>query len=542
MSKSNERNLNVTIKNDHDEKDEVVISLSGIFKKLKKYFLPWVIIAAMLGAAVVSIKAAKVMKSKPPLTALVSFSYSGIEKGLDPNGKSFDVNTLKNPEVISAAVAELELSDTKIEPIRQNISISGVIPADAVDRLTLYHSVKAQSTNGNVAPVQAILDTSYYPTQYKIKFNYANTGLSKEDAVDVFNMMLDKYRDYFYRQYGYNQSLGAAVSTLDYKSYDYPEAIDLFRSTLNTLATYLKDLSREDLTRFRSSTGYTFEDLYESVITVRALDLDKAESLVNVNNITKDKQAALDYYQYTIDELTRQKERDEESYKAVQEAKNNYQKDKLLVMQNADGVGTEISKTSEEYDKLVDQEVRLAEDIAETKQKIKKYAQRKEALGKSNNTTTEAQIKDLDARLDSINNKVNDLVVKIKDTSDEYFKNVEFANAYSILVPATNSGEIGFMAAAKASIKKVIIYEVLIFFVYFGIAFVTAIIDENKRSKAAAAVSADSSGASGGDDDDDDDDDEDIDELIEEAAEAIGAEVEKKPAPKPQQKSKKNSK
>ena len=542
MSKSNERNLNVTIKNDHDEKDEVVISLSGIFKKLKKYFLPWVIIAAMLGAAVVSIKAAKVMKSKPPLTALVSFSYSGIEKGLDPNGKSFDVNTLKNPEVISAAVAELELSDTKIEPIRQNISISGVIPADAVDRLTLYHSVKAQSTNGNVAPVQAILDTSYYPTQYKIKFNYANTGLSKEDAVDVFNMMLDKYRDYFYRQYGYNQSLGAAVSTLDYKSYDYPEAIDLFRSTLNTLATYLKDLSREDLTRFRSSTGYTFEDLYESVITVRALDLDKAESLVNVNNITKDKQAALDYYQYTIDELTRQKERDEESYKAVQEAKNNYQKDKLLVMQNADGVGTEISKTSEEYDKLVDQEVRLAEDIEETKQKIKKYAQRKEALGKSNNTTTEAQIKDLDARLDSINNKVNDLVVKIKDTSDEYFKNVEFANAYSILVPATNSGEIGFMAAAKASIKKVIIYEVLIFFVYFGIAFVTAIIDENKRSKAAAAVSADSSGASGGDDDDDDDDDEDIDELIEEAAEAIGAEVEKKPAPKPQQKSKKNSK
>ena len=541
MSKSNERNLNVTIKNDHDEKDEVVISLSGIFKKLKKYFLPWVIIAAMLGAAVVSIKAAKVMKSKPPLTALVSFSYSGIEKGLDPNGKSFDVNTLKNPEVISAAVAELELSDTKIEPIRQNISISGVIPADAVDRLTLYNSVKAQSTNGNVAPVQAILDTSYYPTQYKIKFNYANTGLSKEDAVDVFNMMLDKYRDYFYRQYGYNQSLGAAVSTLDYKSYDYPEAIDLFRSTLDTLATYLKDLSREDLTRFRSSTGYTFEDLYESVITVRALDLDKAESLVNVNNITKDKQAALDYYQYTIDELTRQKERDEESYKAVQEAKNNYQKDKLLVMQNADGVGTEISKTSEEYDKLVDQEVRLAGDIAETKQKIKKYAQRKEALGKSNNTTTEAQIKDLDARLDSINNKVNDLVVKIKDTSDEYFKNVEFANAYSILVPATNSGEIGFMAAAKASIKKVIIYEALIFFVYFGIAFVTAIIDENKRSKAAAAVSADSSGASGGDDDDDDDD-EDIDELIEEAAEAIGAEVEKKPAPKPQQKSKKNSK
>ena len=538
MAKSNERNLNVTIKNEQDDKDEVVISLSGIFRKLRKYFLPWIIIAAMIGALIVSIHTATVMRRKPPLTALVSFSYSGIEKGLDPNGRTFDVNTLKNPEVISAAVSELELSETQIEPIRQNISIAGIIPADAVDRLTLYNSVKNQATNGNLAAAQAIIDTSYYPTQYKIKFNYANTSLSREDAVDVFNAMLEDYRDYFYRQYGYNQALGAAVTTLNYKAYDYPEAIDLFRTTLNTLATYLKDLSGEDATRFRSTTGFTFEDLYESVITIRSLDLDKAESLVNVNNITKDKQAALDYYQYLIDDLTRQKDRDEESYKAVQEAKNNYQKDTLLVMQSADGAGTEISKNSEEYDKLVDREVSLAREIAETKQSIKKYTQRKEALEKSTAAATEAQLKDLDARLDTINEKVNDLVLKIKDTSDEYFKNVEFANAYSILVPATNSQDVSFVAAAKSSVKKVIIYEALIFFIYFGIAFVTAVVDENRKAKAERKAAASSVKSSGGDDDDDIDDD--IDELIEDAAEALGAEVEEKPAAKPQ--SKKNRK
>ncbi|MBR4510044.1 MAG: lipopolysaccharide biosynthesis protein [Ruminococcus sp.] len=538
MAKSNERNLNVTIKNEQDDKDEVVISLSGIFKKLRKYFLPWIIIAAMIGALIVSIHTATVMRRKPPLTALVSFSYSGIEKGLDPNGRTFDVNTLKNPEVISAAVSELELSETQIEPIRQNISIAGIIPTDAVDRLTLYNSVKNQATNGNLAAAQAIIDTSYYPTQYKIKFDYANTSLSREDAVDVFNAMLEDYRDYFYRQYGYNQALGAAVTTLDYKAYDYPEAIDLFRTTLNTLATYLKDLSSEDATRFRSTTGFTFEDLYESVITIRSLDLDKAESLVNVNNITKDKQAALDYYQYLIDDLTRQRDRDEESYKAVQEAKNNYQKDTLLVMQSADGAGTEISKNSEEYDKLVDREVSLAREIAETKQRIKKYTQRKEALEKSTAAATEAQLKDLDTRLDTINEKVNDLVLKIKDTSDEYFKNVEFANAYSILVPATNSQDVGFVAAAKSSVKKVIIYEALIFFIYFGIAFVTAVVDENRKAKAERKAAASSVKSSGGDDDDDIDDD--IDELIEDAAEALGAEVEEKPAAKPQ--SKKNRK
>ena len=525
MSKSTERNLNVTIKNQEDNKDEVVISLSSIFRKLKKYFLPWIIIAAMLGVITLSVKTYSVVKSKPPLTALVSFNYSGIEKGLDPNGKTFDVNTLKNPEVISSAISELDMDVAKVESVRQNLSIAGVIPSDAIDRITAYRTIMNQSTNGSIAAAQAVLDTSYYPTHYKVTFNYASTGLSKSDAVQVLNMTLEKYRDYFYRQYGYNQSLGAAVTMIDYQSYDYPEAIDLFRSTLSTLATYLRDLSSEDLTRFRSSTGYTFEDLYESVNAVRTLDLDKADSLVTVNNITKDKQAAIDYYQFLIEDLTRTQHQNEESYKAVQAAKGAYQKDTLLVMQSADGSNTEISKTSEEYDKLVDQEVNLAKNIAATKQKINEYTTRKTALEKASSSTP-AQIEELDKMLAGINAKVNDLVETTKDTADEYFKNVEFANAYSILVPAVNTNDVSLSAIVKNSVKSVILLEALIFFIYFGIAFVTAIVDENKGRKKLASATV--SGGSDNEEDEEADDDEELDEMIEDVAEALGAEPEKK--------------
>ena len=48
MAKKQERNLNVTIQNHADNKDEVVVSLGGIFKKLKKYFLPWLIVSVMI--------------------------------------------------------------------------------------------------------------------------------------------------------------------------------------------------------------------------------------------------------------------------------------------------------------------------------------------------------------------------------------------------------------------------------------------------------------------------------------------------------------
>ena len=74
MAKSNDRNLNVTIKNEPDDKDEVVISLAGIMRKLRKYFLPWIIIAAMLCVLLLGLNVVSTMRSKPPVTALVSFT------------------------------------------------------------------------------------------------------------------------------------------------------------------------------------------------------------------------------------------------------------------------------------------------------------------------------------------------------------------------------------------------------------------------------------------------------------------------------------
>lgn len=521
MANNNDRNLNVTIKNAEDDKDEVVISLSGIMKKMKKYFLPWIIIAAMMAALLLGINTVQTIRHKPELTALVSFSYKGIEKGLDPKGRTLDVNTIRSPQVITDALNELDMDIEKLEPIRQNIRVSGIVPSDAIDRITTYKSIMDKAQNGSVAAADAVLDVSYYPTQYKITFDYNGTGLTGDRAVDVFNEILDQYRIYFYKEYGYNENLGAAVSNIEYTNYDYPEAVDLFRSTLSTLAKYINDLSGSDTTHFRSSEGYTFDDLYESIKTVRSLDLDKAESLISVNNITKNKQHSIDYYQFRIESLTRQKDADEESYEAVVSAKEKYQKDTLLVMQNSDGANAEISKNSDEYDRLVQKEVNLAAEIADTKQQINYYESRKNALNESTNCTEE-QMADMEEMLSAIDKKVKDLVDKTKAAAEEYYEEVEFANAYKVLVPPSNSAAAGIKVIIKNSLKEIILVEALIFFIYFGMAFVTAIKDENRKKAASAGVGeVTTSGGNGGDDDDD------IDQLIDEVADAIGAETEK---------------
>ena len=568
MAKNNDRNLNVTIRNQADERDDVIISVSSVVKKLKKYFLPWVIIAAMVGAYMVTMSTIDSMRVKKPVTALVGFNYSGIEKGLDPKGGALDVNSIKNPEVIGDTLTSLDLSLDKVETIRSHITIAGVIPSNAIDRITLYRSVINQT--GSITAAQNLLETSYFSTQYKVTFNYSGTGLSTEKAVEVLNTMLEKYRDYFYKQYGYNQSLGTSVSTNDYSTYDYAEAIDLFKSNLTTLQSYVKKLADEDITRFCSTNGYTFGDLYESVKTVIELDLEKAESLATVNNLTKDREQTLAYYKYKIEDLTRRKLQYEETYNALVKTRESYIKDPIILYQavpTEEGTATPATQKSEEYDKLIEREYELTRNIASTKQQINTYSARLDALQKSKSGGSQVLVNELETQLARVNDKIKELVELTKTTTDEYYQNVQLANAYSILVPSTKTKTSTIKDVIEDSMKSVMVTEALIFLIYFGLAFVAAIISENrKKPSAAKAAAANSSAASGGDDDkeeaatekndetdDSEESDDDIDEVIEDVAEALGAEItetsetaeengEKKPQPVTQKNSKKSKK
>ena len=49
MAKRNERNLNVTIKNQDDNIDGIAISFSSIIKCLKKFFAMWIVVSIIVG-------------------------------------------------------------------------------------------------------------------------------------------------------------------------------------------------------------------------------------------------------------------------------------------------------------------------------------------------------------------------------------------------------------------------------------------------------------------------------------------------------------
>lgn len=492
------QNVNLILKNEEHHSDEVVVSFPMVFRKLKKYFLAWFLTAVVVGGIIVGVSIIFSTRSQTPVEALVSFSYDGIEKGKDPNGATFrPYNLLANPAVIQEALETRGMDKSLVELVRQGIDIDSIIPNDAVDKLTTYGKLYQDAASGQLNAAQQMLATTWYSTQYKITFNFYDVGISREDAVQLVNAILDSFRGFFFKKYGYNDPLGVALVSSDYTEYDYSEALDMFSTTLKALKRYINNLATDDTTRFRSTeTGYTFADLRESVDTVQNMDIAMIDSYLRTNNISKDPERLQAYYEYRIEELNRTLKTQEDHLATVQELLKNYQKDQVIIFTN-DQMNTQSSIASDEYDKLINRVSNASNDIAESKQSIEYYNDRLSTLNR-NSFGSSSKVTRVENDLAKLNDKVNTLVDVTKLTADDYFENVSLANAYNVLVPATSDA----FSVIKTGIKKVLYpvfgLEMVLFLVYLGIAFVTAVTEDYRRRHTAAVE--DSEPADAGDD------------------------------------------
>lgn len=514
MAKSNERNLNVTIKND-DLNDGAAISVSSILKYLKKFVLMWLVISFIVGCLGVAVSGALTFIAKEPAKALVSFTYSGIEKGLDPKGRKFDINSMKNPNVIEKALTALDLDLKDIETIRANISFDYKIPDDAYDKLTAYNSVMDKATSGSLGAAQAMLDVTYYPTQFTIYFDFGKAGYNRKTGVELLNTLLECYRDYFYEEYGYNEPLGVAINAAEYENYDYVQQVDLFRNSLRQVRSYLGSLSNDDNTTFRSSvTGYTFKDISEYAKTVSSIDLDRISSYISINNVTKDKDAAIAYYDYRIENLKRDEVEYKERIASIDASIDRYKKDSILIFGNGtDTTNTEYATHSEQYDLLFKQKTTADANLAQTKQDINYYESRRAAL-QNNKNSSEANVKKVEADIASLSEKVKQIVELTENTADDYYENVQFAHAYNILIPATRSVSAGIGSAISNAIKPLVVIELLIFVIYIMIVFISALKYEAAKNRVIKKIIGD-----------DDENEEEI--SVEEFTEMIEEELDK---------------
>ena len=474
--------------NTQQEDDTITIPVVEIFRQMKKYFLPWVLVAIIFAGLVFGGSMVVSSSKASPLTAMVGFTFDGIENGLDPNGNEFNANSLKSPAIIEETLSDLNMDVKKTDAIRNNITVSGVVPEDAIDKLTAYESVF--SNTNSIEAAQKIMDVSYFPTQFEVQFSYGASGMSRSQAADFLNTMLNNSKIYFMQTYGYNQAFGDALTAVDYTGYDYPQALDILSSSLDSLKKYISSLSSNDNTRFRSTkTGYTFSDLSEATATLQSVDYSSLYSYIMGKNVTKDKDSLATYYQYRIDSLNRSLNSAKERLSTITDSINNYKKDSMVVMAggSADNTGTVLTQPSTAYDDLITQRTDAQGSVSSLQQQISDYQTR---LDKLQNTPlgSKKEEEKVETDMKNVCDKMNQLINDVNETADDYFETASYTNAYNILVPASGSVSSSVSNAISNMMRPMLIVEALLFVAYLVFAVVRAFMVSYRREKLVPAA------------------------------------------------------
>lgn len=425
-----------------------LLHIVGHMKEKWKFFLYLLITAICVGwiAAAVSQGMQGAFGRKSYASAVVNFSFDGIDEGKDPGGGLFDVTKLKSTPVINDALKELGWEDADVEEIRANIKIQGVIPDSVKQQIAVINTVAEDAAEYYTT----IEDLNYFPSQYTVTL-YRVRGMNGDETRELLDAILLSYRKYFMDSYAGMKVLGSAAEVLDVKSYDYMQAADMIENEIDVIKDYVEAKAQEAPDFRANSTGLSFSDLASAVAAVKRLDLNNYISFVQANNLTRDAGVQIDYYNYQIRQYNLQIQELQTQRSHVERTIEEYEKDPVIVMSSQESV-TETTQKDEYYNELLQQKLELNKQISELNTSLNEAYDMVNTLNASEQSQKEEDYAYADALLEGLVFTVESWGKLVRQTTEEYFETELYADAYRISIPAQYSamGSLGELAKKMA--------------------------------------------------------------------------------------------
>lgn len=278
---------------------------------LKKYQVPIIILSLLAGLVFYQYMQ---MRQTYTASAIISYTNSGAETGLAPDGSEIDLSEIYSSSVMAEVFERMGLDYTEhnLDEIRSRVSVTAVV--------TDEDTAVQEALNAAGEEVTTV------PTEYYVSFT-ANTGDS--DRPEEFaRQVLDNMLDIYIQNYGENHinSLAAAndVSGLDESAYDYLEMVELLDESITGAMNSIYNQYTESNTFRSSANGYSFSDLYEEFDLLRRIDLADAYAYILNNQVTKDRAALLAKYQNRIQQFYLENDASETEINAINNVISSY--------------------------------------------------------------------------------------------------------------------------------------------------------------------------------------------------------------------------
>lgn len=465
--------LLTVVHKDNDERDELVVDFTAIWRQIKRLFAFWLCLAVGIGsfsgAASLLLQNFVVTKETKALITLADNRY--------------DVNKIKSPAVIEDAFNEMGLDVNELKRFQDAVTIHSVIPGDTYERMSMYYNMLEKNSNATDI-LDALLNTSYQSSQYVISFDYASADVGAEEGIAFLNQLLRAYQDYCAFHYNYNTPLNNPLNMIDYHEYDYPEAVNIFATALDNISAYLSSLNSGAGASFRSTkTGFTFQDLSRILSVLRDVNLDRISSYIVIHSIsTYDAETEISYYEWLIENLTQKRAVERTRLNSLTASIDAYEKDSLIVIASQDG-GSVVSGSqsiNSNYDDMIERKLAAQASISSYTRSISYYERVIEGFRESGASSNPDDVAKVNEYLGILNDGVNQLIRNVSLTANEYYEKVAFSNEIRVLVPAVVE-EIPLISTF--AIKLVLVVEFVLFALYLCRAFLLGLRESNTSKK-----------------------------------------------------------
>lgn len=316
-------------------------------------------------------------------TAEIEFSFNGAADGIAPNGNRFDINGIYKDEVLNTALEKAGMTDRYTAAmLREQIVVTGIYPEDIVKQMMNYESVLDFNSS------RKMTISRYHPTQYHVSlFNDFDSKISQNDLEALLTAIMESYRSSFTREYATVTSNVQSEYELD--EFDYPQQLTILTAEIRESAAYAQEMFvKEPTLRYN---GYAFNDIAVRLNNLIAGDIGNLSAEITMNALTKNTARLVTQYQYEIQTLNHELERQRERLKNVDALLASYEKNEIIYLSTTDSLTKIDGNSSETYDSLVEERKNVADGITDINTQINEYQMMLNDLLKEKNETAEAQ-------------------------------------------------------------------------------------------------------------------------------------------------------
>jgi len=240
-----------------------------------------VILCALLGSALRYVVAINKQ------TMVLSLNYSGIDKGLNPDGSRYNVFEIRSNAVLDNTIKKANLQGFTVDYLRNRISIFSKMSANATEK------VKTANESGS--------EYSYIPNEYYVSYSQ-KSKLTTNYTTEVLDALAKSYKEYFIKKYTEKNTV-LKVDAMNYPNYEYLEIADLYANKITSMVQYLQNHNNENGTYRATKTNETFSNLITMLTNLNDIDVEKYRTYVTESALVKSKENYLNKLQYTVNSL-----------------------------------------------------------------------------------------------------------------------------------------------------------------------------------------------------------------------------------------------